>query len=596
MFQNKSAKYSLFAAIFACFAIVFGKSFMTEFGWGSVGGKIAWDIFGYYLYLPATFIHGDPLLTDMTWVHELYNQYNPSSTLYQIWNVKSGTHLIKYSMGMSILYLPWFLIGHFFAWITGAPMDGMSAPYQYSIAFGSYIYVFMGVYYLRKLLLKFFPDKWAALGIVLLILGTNFFQISTNATLAPHPYQFALYTWITWSVLKWYETKQRKYFITVAVLWGIAMLARPSAFVLGPIVFLWGCKSWQDIVARIKWWVTEGKMQLLKGGTIMFLIGLPQMVYWYFTTGLPIYYSYPSDGFDFATPYLAEVLFSYRKGWFIYTPLMLFSFIGLWFTWKQKPKFGLPIILFWIFNTYIISSWNTWWYGGSFGHRAFVDAYGIYIIPIVAFLYGIRKSSWLVKAPISLIIIAFCALNLFQSWQMNHWIMSDTYMTEKYYWRIFGKTSVTPEDRFYMGAERSPSSTFDRSKPYALIIDTVVTGIESHPNRWAPGTFQFTKTMRDVSTAEHTWWDIHVELTPTSTDPFWFKIQTRHDDKNVKIKEYLISDHPTPDSTYSFEVEYITPILKADRDYTRIYTVSEGSDTILIDSLSIRVYEPTWYD
>lgn len=217
------------------------------------------------------------------------------------------------------------------------------------------------------------------------------------------------------------------------------------------------------------------------------------------------------------------------------------------------------------------------------------------MIPIVAFIYGIREKSWLIKAPVTLVIIAFCSLNLFQSWQMNHWIMSDTYMTEKYYWRIFGKTSVTPEDRFYMGAERSPSSRFDRSKPYQIVLDTTLTEIGVIPHRWGPSTFEFSKSMEDVSVAEHTWWKIHIEVTPSTTQKIWLKVQTKHDDKNVKNKEYLIVENPQVDSTYSLNVEYITPILKADRDYTRIFVNSEREDSVQINQLHIEVFEPTWY-
>ena len=31
---------------------------------------LSWDTFGYHLYLPATLIHHDPGVRDVTWVHE----------------------------------------------------------------------------------------------------------------------------------------------------------------------------------------------------------------------------------------------------------------------------------------------------------------------------------------------------------------------------------------------------------------------------------------------------------------------------------------------------------------------------------------------
>jgi hypothetical protein len=44
---------------------------------------ISWDIFGYYLYLPATFIHHDPTIQDISWVEQARELYKSSSTLYQ---------------------------------------------------------------------------------------------------------------------------------------------------------------------------------------------------------------------------------------------------------------------------------------------------------------------------------------------------------------------------------------------------------------------------------------------------------------------------------------------------------------------------------
>ena len=45
---------------------------------------LTWDVFGYYLYLPATFIHDDPGLKDRAWLDEVMAKYDPSATLYQL--------------------------------------------------------------------------------------------------------------------------------------------------------------------------------------------------------------------------------------------------------------------------------------------------------------------------------------------------------------------------------------------------------------------------------------------------------------------------------------------------------------------------------
>lgn len=38
--------------------------------------EISWDVLGYYLYLPATFIHHDPMLNDITWLKQINSEKN----------------------------------------------------------------------------------------------------------------------------------------------------------------------------------------------------------------------------------------------------------------------------------------------------------------------------------------------------------------------------------------------------------------------------------------------------------------------------------------------------------------------------------------
>lgn len=580
-------------ALLLCFvALIFGKSFFS--GEWTFGGTISWDVFGYYLYLPATFIHGDPTLSDLTWVRSLMDQYQPSTTLYQVWSVQEGSNLIKYPMGLAISYLPGFLVGHFIAWITGAPMDGMSMPYQISIIVTSFIYLFIGLAFLRKLLLRYFSDKVVALTLLLTILGTNLLLIASNNSLTPHPLQFALYSTILYYIDCWYRTQNKRDFNLFVFLWAFALLGRPSAFVLLPLVLFWKVGDGSALKTRLRWWFVDNRKFIYRGALIMLCVALPQMIYWFFTTGKPIFYSYPNDGFDFLTPYVTEVLFSYRKGWWLYTPLMFLSLVGLYSLWKKDRALSLPLILFWVFNLYIVSSWNAWWYGGSFGHRAFLDSYGIYAFSIAAFVAWLGKSSWLWKIPVISLILAAVGLNLFQSWQMNHWMLSDQMMTKAYYWRVFGKTSVTPEDRLYLGIARGPETSFDRSLGYDLILDTVVLGIESNPTRWEPGSFNFELPMDEFHPSEHSWWIIDAVVSTEASSDVWMRIKTLHKDKNIKVREMTMDS--LSDGTIGIHYEYLTPLLKSNQDVTRVFFSSSSNKTIDINKLRVQIYSPTWYE
>ena len=92
--------------------------------------ELTWDVFGYYLYLPATFIHHDFMLTDISWIHDVMKTHEISGTLYQLSRGPDGNTMYFFLMGMSILYSPFFFIGHIIAYLTDSPMDGFSEPYH----------------------------------------------------------------------------------------------------------------------------------------------------------------------------------------------------------------------------------------------------------------------------------------------------------------------------------------------------------------------------------------------------------------------------------------------------------------------------------
>ncbi len=85
---------------------------------------IAWDVVSYYAYLPATFIEHD--LTLSFTEHEHAGTYWPET-------LADGRKVVKTSMGLSIMYCPFFLAAHVLASAFGYPADGFSTPYAFSL-------------------------------------------------------------------------------------------------------------------------------------------------------------------------------------------------------------------------------------------------------------------------------------------------------------------------------------------------------------------------------------------------------------------------------------------------------------------------------
>jgi len=410
------------------------------------GNIISWDTFGYYLYLPATFIHNDPGLFDTGFVEEALENYKGSVTFYQASPGPKGGMIIKYSPGLALLFLPGFALAHMVAMASAFPADGFSLPYQYSIFFTSLLFALFGLFTIRKLLLKFFSDLIVALLLALLFAGTNLFYVSVNHALV-HNFLFALYALLLWLVMHWHETPNTRLSVFLGLTMGLIIVIRPSDAICVLIPLLWGVFKKESLKWKVKL-VAKHLRQIFIGFLTMTIPILPQLIYWKVFTGSFLYYSYdnPGEGLDFLIPNTWDVLFSFRKGWLIYTPVMIFAIYGFKYVYEKRRDLFFPLAIFAAINLYLVSSWTTWWYAGSFGHLAMVQSYAIMALPLGYFLVSIKDMKKIWRQALIFLLGFFLLLNLFQTWQYFNGIIHPDSMTKPYYKAVFGRISPPDEE------------------------------------------------------------------------------------------------------------------------------------------------------
>src|SRR5205085_4794981 len=86
-----------------------------------------------------------------------------------------------------------------------------------------------------------------------------------------------------------------------------------------------------------------------------FIPFIPQMIYWKYITGSWIFFSYQhTEGFDFLQPHIFKVLFSFKKSWFIYTPMIIFAIIGILQLRKYNKPIFFAILVFFLANFYLL--------------------------------------------------------------------------------------------------------------------------------------------------------------------------------------------------------------------------------------------------
>ncbi|MFI5148471.1 MAG: hypothetical protein ACHQRM_01980 [Bacteroidia bacterium] len=607
---------SFITAILVCSILIWGKcnnNFKDK-----VSLAITWDIYGYYLYLPSVFIYHDPDLENKVWLDKIQSQYPSSSYIYQYSLTKVNRRVNTYPMGLAIFYTPAFLIGHTIARIAGFPADGFSPPYQWALVISSMLFFCLAIFLLRRLLLHLFPDLLTSVLIVLVCLGTNyFFEAGLDSTM-PHNYMFVLNCLLILFTMRWHETFHIRYAIFLAFTLGLATISRPTELIWILVPIFWGVSDKTSFHGKLTMLRTHF-LQVIAFGVVLILTGLPQLLYWKWCSGYWFSYNH-TEHFAFTEPFTWDFLFSYKKGWLVYTPLMIFSLLGFYSLYRNRRDLFYPFLIFITINIYVLSSWECWWYASSFGQRPMVESYPLLAIPLGFLIATAWKKGWLVRGSCLLLLSATLILNLFQTWQVTDGLLDLQRMTSSYYWKIFGKTSVSNEDRdkyleldrgdwhgaftgkeadfskkviFFRGYE-DPCSDTDMH----YVTDTIhyegrkALKIQS-PNIFASG---IRRPYNDLTGHRHVWIRMTAAVYPV----------TGLDFKNIGFVASIESKGRAIDYvTYDMEqakakagqwnlvcFDYMTPSLFYRSDKVDLYFMNLGKDPVFIDNLKFELWEP----
>ena len=433
MNRNNYPKITLYFLFSFMLAFFFS---MRVFNDGVPGWKhiITSDGRGYYAYLPAFIIDHDPAFAKVVERETRllgYPHYKPG------YLVKSGNHLLnKYFSGEALLLLPFFLLGVLFSYITGTDINGYSFFFQVFIGLGSLFYLFLGLSFLKRILVHLqIRPAVVAISLFAILFGTNLFYYSLWQPTMSHIFSFFAINGFFWFTIRAIRGWNKKTASWMGIFLGLVILIRPTNIIVVLLIpFLTG--NIQGLVQFIR------EIRAKKGALLLlFVIPLAtvsiQLLIWYIQTGHFIEWSYRNEGFNFGNPEIMNVLFSYRKGLFIYTPLILVSLLGI-----------VPLIRKWLqlfsvsgflmLSIYVVASWWNWYYGDGFGLRAFIDFYGVFTILLALAM----NHSWSRMGVILFIFILapFAVLNLVQTWQYTHLVIQPNSMNKVKYHQIFMRT------------------------------------------------------------------------------------------------------------------------------------------------------------
>jgi len=579
----------------------------------NVPSILAWDILGYYLYLPLSIIRNDIGLSDMAWLQSMFAQYKLPGTIYQVNALDNGNWAIRYSNGWAVMYLPFFLIGHIVATMGNYAVDGFSAPYQWAIFCGSLFYFATGALLLMHILLRWFSASVAIITFVAVFLGTNYLHVNTSSAGMPHVHLFTLYALLIVFTDKWHrEEGGKRNSVLLGAVIGLIALTRPSDVICALVPLLWGVTDLRSLQQKAQGLLAKHKADLLVVVTPIFLLGMTQIAYWFVVTGKPIYQGYnnPAEGLDLLAPHTLNFLFSFRKGWFIYTPIMILAVIGFFIMRKQRSALLLPLAVFAVLYIYIVSSWTNWWYADSFSQRPMMHVYALLAIPLAFFVkWGMEERKWMLL-PIPVLI----ALNLFQTWQTDQGILHTSRMTWPYYQQIFLKDYVPPgaEELLLVYRDYAGGRAFVDSTKYAPVrsfsknFDAGTaeggTTIENAPSGCCAFVFEETTeygaalemAYRELSAKDHAWIEISCVVLLDSTPDHHKLLMVSHMSHNDWVYGYAaipIEETVRVGEWSRVSCFVLTPEMRTNRDPFKTYVWKQGKGRVLMDDLTITVHE-----
>ena len=396
---------------------------------------LSYDVAGYYAYLPMLFLERD-LRLEKTWKYDMIQLVGVHEH-----PVSGGRHL-KFTAGMAYLYAPFFAAAHAYTLATNPEeAHGFSLPYRFGIGLAGVVYPLVGLVFLRRFLRHYVPDAAISWTLFALFLGTNLFYYSSFRGAMSHGATFMLGAAMLYQADLWRRREQVWRLGVLGVLAGLIVLIRPVN-VLIPLAVA----AMFTMDGRLpKGLLTPKSLAVALGLAVV--VGIPQLLYWKASTGHWIVWTYGAERFFWSQPAWIQGLFSWRKGWLLYTPMVAFILLGFWGLARKKPAWALIAGLYLIATAYVTFSWWAWWYGRSLGSRPMIDGYALLALPLAVYVQRMLEEApgWIRRLSLGT-VCALVALNLVQTYHYTAGFLHHDSMTRRAYVYVLTHWDFPPKE------------------------------------------------------------------------------------------------------------------------------------------------------
>lgn len=282
----------------------------------------------------------------------------------------AGLIVNKYPVGMALLETPGLLLGHGIALVVGAwPTNGASAPYQLSVTLSLAVFYLYSIYLLYLAARRFgAPAPAAGLFCSAMLVATNLWHYVVKEPAMAHGAGLALCCVVLFLLSGWpsrWEEIGSGSLILVGVSAGMLFLVRNTNMVLAPILATLVFRG-RSVAPRPVFLMTASAL----------VVASLQPLALYSLWGEPRLLPYPAESFAGGWSGVLGTLVSDRHGLFVYHPwyvVLLGLCLAALFDSSLRALAAGSVASF-VLLVLVNGSWWCWWFGDSFGNRAFIES------------------------------------------------------------------------------------------------------------------------------------------------------------------------------------------------------------------------------
>lgn len=352
----------------------------------SDGQIIGGDTTYYYSYLRSIAIDGN---------FDISNEVTLYNSKYRAPGTPEMAPDYVFSIGPALLWLPFFLLGHFIAlglnaFGAGINADGFSLFEQRFVAAGSFLYGLAGLFLTVGFLRKYFRRETAEWGMIVTFASTSIFYYLLFDPLMSHSVEIFSIGLMLFLSEKLRENDRYRWFIMGCAV-GLAGIVRWQNVIFG---FITAGLIIDDVIKieRLKRLVTGIKLTAMAilGFAMVFAI---QSYFWKVTLDtwitIPQNATYEKQYFNIFDNHWWRVLTSLSRGWFTWHPFNLIGIIGI-IIFKNK-LLRLALLMVVVVDVLATGGVIDWFAPWSFGQRRLIGVTPLIMLGVCQVIEWLRE-------------------------------------------------------------------------------------------------------------------------------------------------------------------------------------------------------------